>query len=54
MATGRFSKRNSEKRSYFPDHNAHVVAWLHSEERAYACGYIAVINGQVVRKGGFA
>ena len=54
MAAGRFSKRNAERRSYFPDHNAHVIAWLYSEERAYACGYIAVINSQVARNGGVA
>jgi len=31
-----------------PMHDAHVVAWRWSEERAASLGYVAVINGRVV------
>jgi hypothetical protein len=56
MAAGRFSKRNEGTVNRRPQqqHDAHVIAWLWSEERAYQAGYVAVIGGKVVRKGGAA
>ncbi len=57
MSNGRFAKRNAgtvNRRAQAPAHDAHVSAWIWSEQRAHAAGYIAVIEGQVVRKGGAA
>ena len=57
MTKGRFAKRNAGTVNRRPDqdqHDAHVVAWMYSEERAYALGFIAVIGGKVVSKGGAA
>ena len=54
MAKGRFAKRNEQTISRKPSHDAHVQAWIWSEQRAYQAGYIAAINGQAVRKGGAA
>jgi len=57
MAKGRFSKRNEgtvNRRPQQPIHDAHVVAWLWSEQRAYDAGYLAAINGKAARKGGAA
>lgn len=55
MPKGRFAKRNTatvNRRPQAPAHDAHVTAWIWSEQRAHACGYIAAIDGQAVRKGG--
>ena len=57
MATGRFTKRNAaavNRRPEQPHHDAHVDAWIWSEQRAYQAGYLAVIDGKVERNGGAA
>lgn len=56
MSNGRFAKRNAGTVNRRPQqhHDAHVKAWLWSEERAYQAGYVAAIGGRVVRKGGAA
>jgi hypothetical protein len=57
MAIGRFTKRNAaavNRRPQQAAHDAHVVAWIWSERRAYDAGYLAAINGKVVCKGGAA
>lgn len=57
MPAGRFAKRNAatvNRRPQAPAYDAHVTAWIWSEERAHALGYIAVIGGNVARKGGAA
>ena len=57
MTTGKFAKRNAgtvNRRPQQPDHDAHVVAWIWSEKRAFDAGHLAAINGQTVRKGGAA
>jgi hypothetical protein len=56
MSTGRFAKRNAGTVNRRPQqqHDEHVTAWLWSEERCFQAGYIAVIGGKVVRKGGAA
>jgi hypothetical protein len=54
MSKGRFAKRNAGTVNRRPEQqqnaDAHVTEWLWSEERAYQAGYVAVINGRVVRK----
>lgn len=55
MAKGRFAARNEQninRRLAQALHEAHVVAWIWSEKRAYDSGHIAAINGQVVQQGG--
>lgn len=56
MAAGRFSKRNEGTVNRRPQqqHDAHVIAWIWSEQRAYHAGYLAAINGKVERQGGAA
>ncbi len=57
MAKGKFAARNAQTVNRRPEptkHDAHVVTWIWSEQRAYENGHIAAINGQVVQKGGAA
>lgn len=57
MAKGRYAERNAQTVNRRPEpakHDAHVVTWIWSEQRAYDNGYTAAINGQVVQKGGAA
>lgn len=57
MAKGEFAARNAQTVNRRPEptkHDAHVVTWIWSEQRAYENGHIAAINGQAVRKGGAA